>query len=194
MKKCVTRLHPLSVRKRFWILCLFVLPGCSQQVTLAYSPGVIPVRIPDAATIAQVTVKDDRKEADPTWIGAIRGGFGNPVKVLHLSQPLSDVIATAFRNALNARGILASGNPAPFDLVVTVSKFESTQMARREAEASLTLDVIYRTTGRGLYHDTTDVDLVSGSILALDTGVFASPADLQALAQNALPSNRPAAR
>jgi hypothetical protein len=43
------------------------------------------VRIPDPATIAQVTVKDNRKEADPTWIGAIRGGFGNPLKVLHLS-------------------------------------------------------------------------------------------------------------
>jgi hypothetical protein len=56
--------------------------------------------------------------------------------------------------------MLASGNLAPFDLVVTASKFESTQMARREAEASLTLDVIDRATGRGLYHDTMDGDLV----------------------------------
>ena len=114
------------------------------------------------------------------------GACGNPVKGLHLSQPLSDVIATAFRNALNARGMLASGNPAPLSGSDGVKVRKSTQMARREAEASLTLDVIDRATGRGLYHDTTDVDLVSGSILALDTGVFASPADLQALAQNAL--------
>jgi hypothetical protein len=59
-------------------------------------------------------------------------------------------------------------------------------VVRREAEVTLSVDVVERVAARPIYHDQVAVDLVSGSILALDTGIFASPADLQALAQQAL--------
>jgi hypothetical protein len=46
--------------------------------------------------------------------------------------------------------------------------------------------VTNRASSKAIYHDQVAVDLVAGSVLALDTGVLASSADLQALAQRAL--------
>ena len=59
-------------------------------------------------------------------------------------------------------------------------------MVRREAEADVAIEVIDRVSAKSTYQDEASVDLVTGSILALDTGVFASPSDLQAVTQNAL--------
>ncbi len=167
-------------------LSLSLLTACSQQVVLNYMPSSLPFHIRARSTIAQVSVRDQRNEPDPTWIGAIRGGYGNPLKVLHLSQPLAVTVGDAFRNALRARGLLAVDNQAPYDVSVSIVKFESTQMVRREAEVDLVIDVIDRATGGSNYHDEVTVDLVTGSILAIDTGILASPSDLQVVAQNAL--------
>jgi hypothetical protein len=73
-------------------------------------------------TIAQVSAVDQRNEADPTWIGAIRGGYCNHLKELHLSGPLKETVATAFRDALKARGLLSSNGQAPFDLSITYTE------------------------------------------------------------------------
>jgi hypothetical protein len=59
-------------------------------------------------------------------------------------------------------------------------------MVRREAEATIAIELLDRSSGRVVYHDQAEVDLVAGSVLALDTGVFASSSDLQAVAQKAL--------
>ncbi|MBN9562936.1 MAG: hypothetical protein J0H14_19750 [Alphaproteobacteria bacterium] len=160
--------------------------GCTQGVSLAYSPSASPAKVDGPPTIANVSTLDRRNEQDPTWIGAIRGGFGNPLKVLHLSSPLAETVTKAFREALAARGLLAPGGQGNFDLSVTVPKFQSTQMVRREAEATIAIELLDRTSGRVVYHNQAEVDLVAGSVLALDTGVFASPSDLQAVAQKAL--------
>jgi uncharacterized lipoprotein YajG len=168
------------------LLTSSVLAACSQQVVLNYVPSSPPSRVGAGSTVSKVSVKDQRSEQDPTWIGAIRGGYGNPLKVLHLSEPLRETVANAFRDALKARGLLAPDDHAPYDLSVSIVKFASTQMVRREAEADLVIDVIDRATGGSKYHDEVSVDLVTGSILALDTGILASPSDLQAVAQNAL--------
>jgi hypothetical protein len=188
-KPTIRVLGTASIPKFVAILALLVATlcgACTQQVGLAYIATGAPTAAQGSATIGQVTVIDQRGEADPTWIGAIRGGYGNPLKVLHLSQPLKDVVAEAFRDALKVRGMLSAGGLAPFDIHVTVVKFESTQMARREAEATIAMEVLKHTMSKQAYRDTASVDLVSGSILALDTGILASTVDLQALAQKAL--------
>jgi uncharacterized lipoprotein YajG len=160
-----------------------MLAGCSEQASLHYTPAGTP-RSGAAPSIAAVVTIDRRDEADPTWIGAVRGGYGNPLKVLHLSQPLKDVVADAVRDALRARGLLSPNGQAPFNLTVTVLKFESTQMVRREAEATIAIDLIDQATSKVTYHDQAAVDLVEGAGLAM--GVLGSPSDLQGLAQRAL--------
>jgi hypothetical protein len=168
------------------LLPLLFSVGCTEQVGLNYAPSETPASIGGPATISQVAVTDQRDEADPTWIGAIRGGYGNPLKVLHLSRPLRDEVAAAFRDALKARGMLDPSGNGPYELSAVVTTFASTQMVRREAEATIEMDVIDRGGGATRYHDAAKVDLVSGSVLALDTGIFADPSDLQALAQRSL--------
>jgi hypothetical protein len=160
-----------------------MLAGCSEQVSLHYASSSTP-RPGIAPSIAQVVTIDRRNEADPTWIGAIRGGYGNPLKVLHLSEPLKDVVAEAVRDALRARGLLSPNGQAPLSLTVTVLKFESTQMIRREAEVTIAVDLSDQATSKITYHDQAVVDLVEGGGLAI--GVLGSPSDLQALAQRAL--------
>jgi hypothetical protein len=46
---------------------------------------------------------------DPTWIGTIRGGYGNPIKHLNADAPVDRVVAQAFADGLAARGLLAPG-------------------------------------------------------------------------------------
>ena len=58
-------------------------------------------------------MRDQRNESGPIGIGAIRSGYGNPLKVLHLSQPLAVTVGDVFRDALRARGLLKVDNQAP---------------------------------------------------------------------------------
>jgi len=74
---------------------LSILLGCSAtSVTLRYEPNA-PVKIePDAKPVATIgTITDVRKEEDPRWFGAIRGGFGNPLKKLVGDRPMSETVA-----------------------------------------------------------------------------------------------------
>lgn len=85
-----------------------------------------------------------------------------------------------------ARGLLAPEGAGRFDIAVAIEQFESTQYARREANVDLLVAVKSRNTGQEVYRDRVKVDLVTGSIFALDTGAFGSSDDLQAVAQTAL--------
>lgn len=167
-------------------VCRLATAGCSQQVTLAYiSKSQIPVT--DAIPAgSRVIATDDRGESDPTWIGAIRGGFGNPLKVLHTSKPLSDVVAKAFQDGLAAHGFLAPSGSGDFDLKVAIRSFESGQMVRREANVDFIIDLLDRSSKHTVYHDEVQADIVTGSIIALDVGVFGSTDDLRVVGENAM--------
>jgi hypothetical protein len=167
-------------------IVLFGLSACAQQVTLGYAPVTPPARSGAGAVIGQVSTTDRRNEADPTWIGTIRGGFGNPLKVLHNSGPLAQSVTQDFRDALLARGLLATEAAGRFDLDVKIIKLQGNQVVRREAEVDLTMAVIDRSSGATVYRNQASADLVTGSFLAVDTGVLASGADLQAVIQTAL--------
>ena len=175
-----------GMRRTIAAVVLCGLSACAQQVTLGYAPPAPPQRSDAGPVIGSVSASDQRNEADPTWIGAIRGGFGNPLKVLHNSQSLAQSVTTAFRDALRARGLLAAESTGRFDINVAIAKFQSTQMVRREAEVDLTMTVTDKSNRATVYRDEANIDLVTGSVLALDTGVLASASDLQAVTQTAL--------
>ncbi|TDH60275.1 hypothetical protein E2C06_22935 [Dankookia rubra] len=158
---------------------------------MAYAPTVAVQRAATARPVVQVVnpVTNERRTGreDPTWIGTIRGGYGNPVKALHADEPVNRVVGKAFAAGLAARGLDAGpGGSAPYLLAVTIHQFDANQYVRREATADFTVVVTERATGREVWRGREKVYIVDGSILSLSTGVFASVEDLRQVALKAM--------
>jgi len=47
----------------------------------------------------------DQRDVPANWLGAIRGGFGNPLKYLESDRPVAEIVKIAFIDGLQARGI-----------------------------------------------------------------------------------------
>lgn len=115
------------------------------------------------------------------WVGAIRGGYGNSVKVLHADLPIDQVVMRALREGLRVRGLLVGDGMAPRRrLIVDIMQFDANQYARREATVVLRVSLV-DPGGQQLWTDTVRVYRVNGSVLSFSTGVFASVEDLHAL-------------
>ncbi|MBL6080489.1 hypothetical protein JMJ56_20955 [Belnapia sp. T18] len=168
------------------LLLLGLLAACgTTQSPMAYAPTV-PVSAVPARPLVMVSqpVTNQRRAGsdDPRWIGTIRGGYGNPVKTLEADQPVDQVVAAAFSEALAARGLQAGTGAGRYALAITIFQFDANQYARREATADFGIRVTERATGRELWSDRTKAYNVDGSILSLSTGVFASVEDLRRVA------------
>ena len=96
------------------------------------------------------------------------------------------MVVEAFRDALSRRGMLATGPGGRADLSVTITRFDSTQYVRREANVDFILELRDHATGQVLYSDEVRSNPVEGSIIALDIGIFGSSDDLQSVAQGAM--------
>ena len=106
------------------VVLALALGACSNTVNdIAYKPQVV-VQPATAATVASVSVTDERKE-DPTRLATVLGGFGNPLKTLDTSKPVKDEVADAFVAGLRARSILAASGSAPYRLVIVVHRFDA---------------------------------------------------------------------
>lgn len=79
----------------------------SHTVHLAYEPTVelLPKEAP-VPIVAVGAIRDERGE-DSAWFGAIRGGYGNPLKKLYADQSIDAVVGSALTDALRARQMLA---------------------------------------------------------------------------------------
>lgn len=134
--------------KALRIACLLgvlsILFGCSTTaVTLRYEPTT-PVKIePDAKPVAAIgTITDIRKEDDPRWFGAIRGGFGNPLKRLVGDRPMNETVARSLSDALKERQLLASGDGVVVRVEGTIQKLECNYYWNRDAHAQLLLNLV----------------------------------------------------
>ena len=86
----------------------FIISGCSTTpVSLSYNPALAK----QAAIMPVVEVNSvmDQREDTSNRIGAIRRGFGNPLKKLETPVPVKDMVRDAFVERLRARGLLADG-------------------------------------------------------------------------------------
>ena len=79
-------IYSVTLRRRDESLALPILfvsallaAACTNQVLLAYVPTT-PIAMQALPAVGQITAVDQRGESDPTWIGAIRGGFEIPLK------------------------------------------------------------------------------------------------------------------
>ncbi len=173
------------------ICCLPLLASLAAcgatRAQMTYSPTVavrpVAAARPALAPVERVSNQRRAGRDDPTWVGAIRGGYGNPVKALHTPEPVDQVVGKAFTDALAVRGLSApGGGPARYALAVTIHQFDANQYVRREATADFEAVLTERATGREVWRDRERVYNVDGSLLSLSTGAFGSVEDLRRVA------------
>ncbi|MDB5377253.1 MAG: hypothetical protein JWR00_1699 [Rubritepida sp.] len=166
------------------ILLALLLAACgTTQYPMPYAPTAqVTANQPPGPVARTAAVRNQRGTGgeDPVWIGTIRGGYGNPLKTLEADRPLDQAVQRAFDDALAARGWLAQQDPRA-EIEIIVREFVANRYVRLEATAELELILRERSSGRVLWQDRENVTNVEGSILALDTGVFADPVALHAL-------------
>lgn len=163
---------------------MLLLAACSTTpTTLTYSPAAVPQAAPAKASVVVDTVTDSRQH-DATWLGAIRGGFGNPLKTLVTDAPVKDVVADAFRAGLAARGLNTADSR--YVMSLNVVQFDCNQFVRREAHAHIDVVLRERATGVEAFRKTASADLVTGSLVTMDAGIFAEVEDLRKVANDAL--------
>lgn len=163
--------------KQLAVFLALAAAACSTTaVDLPYSPVVAPVAR-GVPTIAAVMATDVRDEKDPTYIGAVRGGVGNPVDTIVTKGPIVDQVKTAFEQALAARNLLgASGRDT---LTVQVTKLSANQTIVRTANAAFRIE-LRDAAGHALYSDAVDVSRSSGYVFG------ARVSDLNALGLRAM--------
>lgn len=172
------------MKKLISVALLLMLGACGfTQYPMPYSapPGLVGARPPGPiARVTEVqTARETGRESD-RWIGTIRGGFGNPLKYIEADRPVTDIVRTAVDEALGARGWLAGQDPR-VEVRVTIREFDANRYARLEATAAIELTLRERGSGRTLWRAMERVYNVTGSVIALDSGIFASTGELHAL-------------
>ena len=166
--------------------CFLVFTGCSTtKVPLTYDPTGVVKSAGKAANSVAVTVVTDNRKNDPNWLGAIRGGFGNPLKTLETSAPVKDYVKTAYIGGLKARGLWTSG-AGRYDLQIDIRRYDSSQYVRREAHIDFDVILIQKSSSKKVYDEKIVVTKVTGDGLTFDAGIFASVEDLRIVANQAL--------
>jgi hypothetical protein len=144
---------------RQWFSTLIV-PVVFATALSACRPEAIPVALdpgpsqPRGHTVLRPVVAAgpfvDKRGQGATYIGTIRGAFGEPVTRLHTTTPVSGLVREAFANGLKARGLLADEAAAPYKLSGEIVAFDTNQYIRGEADANVALTLTETRTGRVL--------------------------------------------
>lgn len=161
--------------------------GCATHpVSLKYESPANAVRAaPDAPPVSVGSFADARGD-DPNWIGAIRGGFGNPLKTLVTAEPVSEIVRAYFRDGLRARGFTVSDSGGKYQLAGTIRKLNSIQIARIEANVEIELEVLQLPGGQKIFGKTYSASNLEGSLITFEAGVFGSVEDLRVLVDKTL--------
>jgi hypothetical protein len=172
-----------------WIALVAMTFGVVACVTSTVDVGYKPrdTAPPEAARpIVTVGSFQDRRKFESNYLGAIRGGYGNPLKRLTTPIPVSEVVRQSFRDGLAARGLLSQDPAAPYTLSGVVEQYDCNQVGRREAHARILITVTETATRRQVMVEQFRRDKVTGSRITFDAGVFASTEDLRAVAADVL--------
>jgi len=177
-----------TIFKSFLILAtVLVLSGCSTtEVDLIYDASAVtnpPVGV--APKSVKILMVNDGRGTDPFWLGAIRGGFGNPLKTLKTKKPVKEVVEKAFAEGLRSRGLLASSE-GKFGMEVIINKLDCSQYVRREAHVRIFVSLVELSSSRTVYARDINVDNVTGGDNIFDAGIVADVEDLRKVANQAL--------
>ncbi len=169
---------------RLYLPLFLLLCGCSTtQVRMDHEPYVGETFHNPIISIGQFS---DHREHGANWLGAIRGGFGNPLKTLETPEPVKYVVRDAFENALKQRGLYSDFDDAKYVMNVDVIQYDCNQYVRKEAHIKLDVQMVDRVTNHEVYSDFVAVDNVEGSAISVQTGIFGSVEDLETLAEKTL--------
>ena len=162
------------------LLGAFSLACSTNTVTLAYRPALAPAA-QSAVPTTQVSVGDftDNRKEPVHWIGAIRGGYGNPLKVLETDKTVSELVRDAFRQALAARGLYSQ--TAPLTLSGWIDRLDGDQVERREATVQLRVVLTELQTQREILNRPASANKVEGSVVTVKAGIFGSVDELRSL-------------
>jgi len=175
-----------GIRTAAAIATLLFTVGCStNRVNLKYESGVQPPAISTKSGVSVGQFTDARGESSQ-WIGAIRGGFGNPIKVIETDAPVSTVVANAFAAGLLERKALAKAGESGYEIRGSIKRFDCDQYARREATVELEITVKRLADGSIVFYGTKNANTVSGSAITLSAGIFGSVEELRKVAEQTL--------
>jgi uncharacterized lipoprotein YajG len=127
--------------------------------------------------VAVGTFVDQRGEV-PTWLGVIRGGFGNPLKTLEGDRPVAELVRAGFVDGLKSRGYQISQD-APATIAGTVRALYADRYARREANVEIEIMLTRRGGAAPAFTRTYSANRVEGSAVTLRAGIFGSVEDLR---------------
>jgi len=179
----------ISTRFALLVVCACFVAACSTttQSGLAYTPSASLVRAKPTLLVSVTTGKfiDQRGGDDKEWIGAIRNGWGIPVKNVDLSPSVSAVVQKAFAAGLRARGFATHGGTA-YRISGVIKRLDANQLVHLESNARIEVDVFKVSTGHEGFSRTYSAHNHEGSLLSLHTGYFGSEEKLRALAQKTL--------
>jgi hypothetical protein len=170
------------------VLLVLSMAACSTtKVPLKYynAQGAIKTAAPPTGKTVNVGTFDDKRGEPPTWLGSIRGTYGNPIKNLESDQPVATIVQTEFVDGLHSRGIEASPT-APVQLSGVVRKLDCNQVFRREANVEIEISVTDAATGKPVFTQTYSTSNIDGSVVSLNIGIFAAVEDLRALTEKTL--------
>ena len=149
------------------------LAACSTTGTLEYAPSAAVQPGPSAA-VGSVSAVDQRDEK-PNRVATIRGGYGNPLKVLDIARPVSEEVAAAVGAGLRARGMMGSPGVSPYRVQVVLRTLYGDQYIGRKAVIDMELRVADRS-GAIIYTDSVKDQTYEGTIF--DNGIFAGIGEL----------------
>jgi uncharacterized lipoprotein YajG len=156
------------------------LSACStSKGGLRYATPATSTTTTAAGNAAIGRFADERGEP-ANWLGAIRGGFGNPLKRIETEQPVADVVQSAFADALRSRGLLATEG-ARTRIEGTIRRLDGDKFARSESNAEIVVRVVDVGAGTTTFERTYVTATIEGSALTLKTGIFASVDELRDL-------------
>jgi hypothetical protein len=166
-------------------LCLAALAaGCTTYVPLHYTSDAPATGAPPTPLVSVGAFEDKRGvDIDTDWLGAIRGGFGNPLKKLRTQQPMSQVVQDAFADGLRSRGLFADSGQGKFLLEGTIEKLDCSEYFNLEAHAQVDLRLLDSGTHALVFSWPYRVDETEGG---LGAGIFASVETLRVLAERTL--------
>jgi hypothetical protein len=120
----------------------------------------------------------DARGEPATYLGAIRGGFGQPLKTLESDRPAAEVVKAAFSDALKARGVRVESSASPWQLSGVIRKLDCNQYVRREGNVEIEL-VVRDAGGKQRFVRSYSASKVDGSVVSLNAGWFGSVDNLR---------------
>lgn len=138
------------------------------RMPLAYAPQTTAAEPQGRPVVAvsEVRVSRDVGSEDPTWIGSIRGSFGQPIKKLYSDTPVDQAVGRVVMEGLRARGLLVPEGTSPQRrLIIDVAQLTASQYARSEAAVTLVLTLVDGVSGQQVWADTVRANRMEGSTM-----------------------------